>query len=339
MALLQQEGRFVHAVKSFQLDQFLAPYDLASHNRWRQLSCHITAGVLDALQPVRVLDCKSGMHWGIDRDPAAGVCTAARKACCRMSIRWRCACLHYNAWVAASAHQPSRCVCCAAPCRVQVGGNINVLAEADPALLRPATAAEEALYAQLQKGREAKEAAAAAAAAAGPEGTAAAVAAAAGEGSGAGVEAMQADQQPGDGSAPAAPADGAAQQQQEQKRWTAAPHAGRCFYTPLPRLVKRGGLTPQELTGAGWVAWLGGTSRAGLGVSGSRCIRRLPCWLSCRAPEQLEHCVAGCGSCPVQPHFEQLMVAGASAGTHCLLSSRAGCLPHSPDASLARLQP
>lgn len=54
-----QEGRFVHAVKTFQLDQFLAPYDLASHNRWRQLSCHISAGVLDALQPVCA--CVAGM--------------------------------------------------------------------------------------------------------------------------------------------------------------------------------------------------------------------------------------------------------------------------------------
>ncbi|PRW45575.1 AAR2-like protein [Chlorella sorokiniana] len=172
-----EEARYVHAVKGFQLDQFLAPYDLASHNRWRQLSCHISAAVLDALQPV--------------------------------------------------------------------GGNINVLAEADPALLRPATAAEEALYAQLQQGREAKEAAEAAAAAAAQEGAADT---AAGEGGGEGAEAMQADQQPGEGAVPAAPPGGARQQQEQQGRWTAAPHAGRCFYTPLPRLVKRGGLSPQELT-------------------------------------------------------------------------------------------
>lgn len=274
----------MHAVKSFQLDQFLAPYDLASHNRWRQLSCHITAGVLDTLQPVRVLDCKSCRHALWDQRASYSWCVQLPG---KHAAAWQSGGA-VPAFVTTLGVQPrpiNPLGVCAAPCRVQVGGNINVLAEADPSLLRPATAAEEALYAQLQQGREAKEAAAAAAAAAGHEGVAA-VAAVAGEGSGACVEAMQADQQPGDGAAPAAPADGAAQQQQEQKRWTAAPHAGRCFYTPLPRLVKRGGLTPQELTGAGW-AGLGGTSRAGLGVSGSRCIRRLPCWLTCCHAEHL----------------------------------------------------
>ncbi|EFN53109.1 hypothetical protein CHLNCDRAFT_9330, partial [Chlorella variabilis] len=128
--------RYAQAVRSFQLDQHLAPYDLASWNRWRQLAGHISGGVVDALQPV--------------------------------------------------------------------GGNINILAEADPSLLRPATAAEEALYEQLQKGREA-----------------------------AAERQQAAAEQAGNG---------------KGGRWAAAPHAGRCFYTPLPRLVKRGGLTPQELT-------------------------------------------------------------------------------------------
>ena len=179
-----QVGRYIHAVKGFQLDAFLAPYDLASHNRWRQLAGHISAGVVDALQPVG-------------------------------------------------------------------GGNINVLAEADPALLRPATAAEEVLYAQLAKGR-AEAAAAAASGAAGSEaGAAAGEEAAAAEGA-EGVDEMQTEQQPTQGAAPAAAADQQQQQQEEGGRWAAAPHAGRCFYTPLPRLVKRGGLTPQELTG-GWL--------------------------------------------------------------------------------------
>ena len=40
-SLRLQAERFTLAVKSFQLDQFLAPYDLSSHNRWRQLSVHI----------------------------------------------------------------------------------------------------------------------------------------------------------------------------------------------------------------------------------------------------------------------------------------------------------
>jgi hypothetical protein len=173
-------GQYIHAVQGFQLDAFLAPYDLSSHNRWRQLAGHISAGVVDALQPVG-------------------------------------------------------------------GGNINVLAEADPALLRPATAAEEVLYAQLAKGRaEAAAAAASSAAGAEAEGEQAAAAAEGVEG----IEDMQTEQHPTEGAAPAAAAD--QQQEEEGGRWAAAPHAGRCFYTPLPRLVKRGGLTPQELTG-GWL--------------------------------------------------------------------------------------
>lgn len=169
-----QAGRFTHAVRTFQLDQFLAPYDLASYNRWRQLSSHVSADVVDAVQPV--------------------------------------------------------------------GGNISVLAEADPAALRPATAAEEALYEQLKQGHEAQAAAQDAAQQGG----------AAGADAGAGTEGMQVDQQPGTGAAAA----GDEQQQQGRQegaagRWAAAPHAGRCFFTPLPRLVKRGGLTPAELTG-GW---------------------------------------------------------------------------------------
>ncbi|KAL4437251.1 hypothetical protein ABPG75_004390 [Micractinium tetrahymenae] len=163
--------RYTHAVKSFQLDQFLAPYDLASYNRWRQLSCHISADVIDAVQPV--------------------------------------------------------------------GGNINVLAEADPAALRPATAAEEALYAQLKQGHKA------AAAAQQAQQGAQQAAQHAGEGPAPErAEGMQTDQQPGAGGAAAA----GEQQHGEAGRWTAAPHAGRCFYTPLPRLVKRGGLSPAELT-------------------------------------------------------------------------------------------
>jgi hypothetical protein len=160
-----QVERYAAAVRGFQLDQHLAPYDLSSWNAWRALSCHISAATLDAVQPV--------------------------------------------------------------------GGNMNVLAEADPSLVRPATAAEQALYAQLQQGREggASDQAPPAAAAAAADDAAA-----------------PGDQQPGEGGAPAAPQQ-AEQPGPQAARWAAAPHAGRCFYTPLPRLVKRGGLTPQELTG------------------------------------------------------------------------------------------
>jgi A1 cistron-splicing factor AAR2 len=173
-----QVERYRLGVRSFQLDQHLAPYDLNSWNGWRQLSGHISADVVQAVQPL--------------------------------------------------------------------GGNMSILAEADPSLLRPATAAEAALYEQLQKGREAKAAAAAAAAEAAAAGGQAPAGAATG---------MQVDQQPTTGAAPVAAAEQQQQQQQQQQqegeasRVSAAPHAGRCYYTPLPRLVKRGGLTPQELTG------------------------------------------------------------------------------------------
>ncbi|KAI3424879.1 hypothetical protein D9Q98_008263 [Chlorella vulgaris] len=169
--------RYLLGVRSFQLDQHLAPYDLNSWNGWRQLSGHISADVVQAVQPL--------------------------------------------------------------------GGNMSILAEADPSLLRPATAAEAALYEQLQKGREAKAAAAAAAAEAAAAGGQALTGAATG---------MQVDRQPTTGAAPVAAAEQQQQQQQQQQqegeasRVSAAPHAGRCYYTPLPRLVKRGGLTPQELT-------------------------------------------------------------------------------------------
>ncbi|KAL4439432.1 hypothetical protein ABPG77_008761 [Micractinium sp. CCAP 211/92] len=163
-----ERDRYTHAVKTFQLDQFLAPYDLSSYNRWRQLSCHISADVIDVVQPI--------------------------------------------------------------------GGNINVLAEADPAALRPATAAEEALYAQLNQGHEAQQAAQQSWQQGGAAST------------GAGPDGMQTDQQPSTGAAAASDEQQQQQQQNEAGRWAAAPHAGRCFFTPLPRLVKRGGLTPAELT-------------------------------------------------------------------------------------------
>ena len=124
-------------------------------------------------------------------------------------------------------------------------GNINILAEADPGDAAPATAAEAALQQQLQAGREA----AAARQAAGQRSAAPVQGTAGADGGSSGKEeAMQCDQQQ----------QGQQQQQQQEKQQQpqpappppeqAAPHAGRCFYTPLPRLVKRGGLSPAELT-------------------------------------------------------------------------------------------
>jgi A1 cistron-splicing factor AAR2 len=169
-----QAERYRQAVRSFQLDAHLAPYDLSSWNAWRGLSSHVTAAVIDRLQPV--------------------------------------------------------------------GGNINVLAEADPELLHPTTQAEAALYEQLKQGHERQQQRQQAQQ--GKE-----------QASGNGDEAMQQDQQPGAGAAAGSP-DQQQQQQQAQgqrqedsKRWSSAPHAGRCYFVPLPRLVKRGGLSPEELTG------------------------------------------------------------------------------------------
>lgn len=138
-----EAGRLAAAVRSFQFDQCLAPYDFNSYAAWRRLAGHITPEVLEAVQPV--------------------------------------------------------------------GGCISVLAEADPVAGRAPTPAERALDQQL--GRRA---------AARVERV---------QQGGGGGDAVQAHER-----APAAPAA------------PAAPHAGRCFYTPLPRLVKGGGLTPAQLT-------------------------------------------------------------------------------------------
>lgn len=121
-----------NAVKSFQLDQNLAPYDLTSYPQWRELAGKISCRVLDSVAPI--------------------------------------------------------------------GGNINVFAETLPSgtrensLAAPQTPAEEALDEILRKSREER----------GLEGVGEAV--------------------------------------------LAAEHAGRCFFTELPRLVKRAGLSPTELT-------------------------------------------------------------------------------------------
>lgn len=48
-----EELRVIHqAVKSFEWDQFLAPYNLSSYYMWKRLSCHISSSVLDVVAPV-----------------------------------------------------------------------------------------------------------------------------------------------------------------------------------------------------------------------------------------------------------------------------------------------
>jgi len=127
-------------VKTFQLDQFLAPYDLASYNRWRQLSCHISADVLAALQPVRGDLCS--VLLGMHQSAVEG----------GMQLAWACIpqapgpdFLGWGGCTVTSRLQHSSLAFC-----MQAGGNINILAEADPSLLRPATAAEQALEAARQ---------------------------------------------------------------------------------------------------------------------------------------------------------------------------------------------
>ena len=119
-----------NAVKSFHLDQNLAPYNLSAYPAWKELAGHVTARTLEAVAPV--------------------------------------------------------------------GGNINILAEAENFGGAP-TAAEAALEEALKKGR---------------------------------IEHPDDEHQEGS----------------ILRTEHAAPHAGRCFFTPLPRLVKKSGLTPAELT-------------------------------------------------------------------------------------------
>ena len=137
----QESSSLRNAVKSFQLDQNLAPYNLHAYPIWKQLAGYITEHTLDTVAPV--------------------------------------------------------------------GGNINILAEAGAAGGVVPTAAEVALEESLQQGRVARAA-----------------------------------EQPF-----ANPIVGIETPEEViDSTKLAAPHAGRCFYTSFPRLIKRQGLTPAELT-------------------------------------------------------------------------------------------
>ena len=85
-----QAERYAAGVRRFDFDQGLAPYDLSSYARWKQLSCYISEQTVQRLAPAR--------H-----------------------------------------------------------GNISMTAEADPAVLQPATAAEHRLYEQLADGRKQRQ--------------------------------------------------------------------------------------------------------------------------------------------------------------------------------------
>ena len=45
-------ARWKHAVETFQLDSYLAPYDLRRYPTWQTLSNHLSAGAIEALRPI-----------------------------------------------------------------------------------------------------------------------------------------------------------------------------------------------------------------------------------------------------------------------------------------------
>jgi len=155
-----------HAVKSFQLDQNLAPYNLAAYNTWRDLVNYISQKTLDTVAPI--------------------------------------------------------------------GGNMNILAEAGDggAFLgsgKP-TAAEIALEEALEKGREK---------------------AAAADSVAAGTSSETEEELPQKKSTTLATTTTTTTSAiTTEDESNAAPHAGRCYFTRFPRIIKKQGLTATQLTAA-----------------------------------------------------------------------------------------
>lgn len=48
----RQAERYATGARNFEFDSALAPYDLHAYNAWRRLSGHISAAVIDAVQPL-----------------------------------------------------------------------------------------------------------------------------------------------------------------------------------------------------------------------------------------------------------------------------------------------
>lgn len=179
--------RLTTTVKSYQLDQHLAPYDIASHNIWNMLSNKISDQVLDKIAPI--------------------------------------------------------------------GGNINMLQDVCSTQRgRSMTKAEQALEQHLQEGRKAFEEKRASI-----------------QSSTTAVEQMEEEihadvpirvdtmteednvslqqQQRDSMGAPGSTTQAATSTAtRASPSSAAAPHAGRCYFTPLPRLIKRAGLSPADLT-------------------------------------------------------------------------------------------
>jgi A1 cistron-splicing factor AAR2 len=158
-----------HAVKSFQLDQNLAPYNLAAYTIWRDLVGSVSQKTLDTVAPI--------------------------------------------------------------------GGNINILAEANDSLLgiggssKP-TAAEIALEEALAKGRRKNTRA-------GGDGDND------GEGGG-GKDGREAEEELKTTISTSINKE----ETKNQDNNNAAPHAGRCYFTRFPRIIKKPNLTAAQLTAA-----------------------------------------------------------------------------------------
>jgi A1 cistron-splicing factor AAR2 len=149
-----------HAVKSFQLDQNLAPYNLAAYPIWRDLVGSITQETLDRVAPI--------------------------------------------------------------------GGNINILAEAGDVgggVGGKSTAAEVALEEALAKGRKKNSSSGG------------------GGGDGANVEEQEEELK-------GTPSTSNTHEQENNQQTNAAPHAGRCYFTRFPRIIKNPNLTAAQLTAA-----------------------------------------------------------------------------------------
>lgn len=53
LADADEAQRYASAVRRFEFDAYLAPYDLNKWSRWRRLSAFISPAVVDRLAPVR----------------------------------------------------------------------------------------------------------------------------------------------------------------------------------------------------------------------------------------------------------------------------------------------
>ncbi|PNW83398.1 hypothetical protein CHLRE_05g244750v5 [Chlamydomonas reinhardtii] len=217
----EEAERYAGGVRRFDFDSGLAPYNLTAWRQWRQLTNYLDVRHVSELQPV-----------------GGNICTAAEAAPATGGSA-----------AAAGADGVAAAGAAGSAGEVDVGG----LEEEEG----PESEAEGRLRLQLAEGHAARAAAAAAVAAAAAASAAVAAAATAAAAPTAG--AMDVDSPPAaTATATAAAAletlSGAATTVAATATPAAAASApstsGRCFYTPLHRLVKTAGLTPAQLTAA-----------------------------------------------------------------------------------------